>query len=189
MKTVIDKFETLISQLDLKSQELYHSSILTEEHPKNKILVEEGNVCKYSYIVLEGCIRKYYIKDGIEITSEFIFKGEMAVSFGSFLKRQPSNEFIQTIEKTKIILIPFSIFEFMQREHPSIFQTNFDVLVDYSQWLENRLYNLQFHTAKERYLILLNSQPEIIQRIPLMYIASYLGITLETLSRIRSQII
>jgi CRP-like cAMP-binding protein len=189
MKTVIEKFENLIAQLDPKSQEFYHSSIVTEEHPKNKILVEEGKICKYSYIVLEGCIRKYYLKDGIEITSEFIFPGEMAVSFGSFLKKHASNEFIQTIEKTKVMLIPFSLFEFMQREHPSILQINFDVLVDYSQWLENRLYHLQFHTAKERYLILLNAQPEIIQKIPLMYIASYLGITLETLSRIRTQII
>jgi CRP-like cAMP-binding protein len=171
MKTVIEKFETLISKLDQKSQEFYHSSILTEDHQKNKILVEEGKVCKYSYIVLEGCIRKYYLKDGIEITSEFIFPGEMAVSFGSFLKRKPSNEFIQTIENTKVMLIPFSVFEFMQKEHPSIVQTNFDVLVDYSQWLENRLYHLQFHTAKERYLILLKSQPEIIQRIPLIYIS------------------
>ena len=60
MKTVIEKFETLISQLDKKSQEFYHSSILTEEHPKNKILVEEGKVCKFSFIVLVGCIRKFY---------------------------------------------------------------------------------------------------------------------------------
>ncbi len=189
MKTVIDKFETLISTLDIKSQEFYNSSVLTEEYPKNKILVEEGKICKYSYIVLEGCIRKYYLKNGIEITNEFIFPGEMAVSFGSFLKRQPSNEFIHTIEKTKVMLIPFSLFEYMQREHPSIMQTNFDVLVDYSQWLEKRLYHLQFHSAKERYQILLNSQPELILKLPLMYIASYLGITLETLSRIRSQII
>lgn len=189
MNTVIDKFETLISKLDLKSQNFYYTSILTEEYPKNKILVEEGRVCKYSYIVLEGCIRRYYLKDGIEITSEFIFPGDMAVSFGSFLKRQPSFEFIQTIENTKAMLIPFSVFEYMQRKHPSILQINFDVLVDYSQWLEKRLYHLQFHTAKERYKILLNSQPELIQKIPLMYIASYLGITLETLSRIRSQII
>ena len=113
MKTVIDEFETLISKLDLKSQEYYHSSVLREEYPKNKVLVEEGRVCKYSYIVLEGCIRKYYLKNGIEITSEFIFPGDMAVSFGSFLKRQPSNEFIQTIENTKVMLIPFSLFEYM----------------------------------------------------------------------------
>jgi hypothetical protein len=52
----------------------------------------------------------YYLKNGIEITSEFIFPGEMAVSFGSFLKRQPSSDFIQTIDKTKVMLIPFSLF-------------------------------------------------------------------------------
>ncbi len=188
MKTVIEKFEALISELDLKSQEFYHASIQTKEYPKNEILVEEGKVCNYSYIVLEGCIRKFYLKSGIEITSEFIFPEDMAVSFGSFLKRQPSNEFIQTIEKTKVMLIPFSVFEFMQ-EHASILQTNFDVLVNYSEWLENRLFLLQFHTAKERYQILLKSQPKLIQKIPLMYIASYLGVTLETLSRIRSKII
>ncbi len=189
MKTAIDKFESVISKLDKKSQDFYHSKVLIKEYQKNEILVEEGRICNNSYIVLEGCIRKYYIKEGIEITSEFVFPGDMAVSFGSFLKRQVSNEFIQTLENTKVMLIPYSVFEYMQQEHPSIMQTNFDVLVDYSQWLEKRLFHLQFHTAKERYQNLLISQPHFIQKIPLMYIASYLGITLETLSRIRSQLI
>ncbi len=189
MKTTINKFKASIANLDLESQEFYYSNILTKEYSKNEILVEEGRVCTYSYIVLEGCIRKYYLKKGIEITSEFIFPGDMAVSFGSFLKRQPAKEFIQTLEKTKVMLIPFSVFEYMQREHTSILQTNFDVLVDYSEWLEQRLFHLQFRTAKERYQILLNAQPELILKIPLMYIASYLGITLETLSRIRSQFV
>lgn len=189
MNDLVNRFETIISNLDKKSQELFHSSVRTETYPKNKIVLNGGNVCNYTYVVLEGCIRKFYIKNGIEITSEFIFPDEMTVSLHSFLKRQPSREFLQTLDTTKVLLIPFSLFEFMQKEHPKILKTNFNLLVDYTMWLEQRLYNTQFHTAKERYQILLKTQPELIQKIPLMYISSYLGITLETLSRIRSQII
>lgn len=189
MKTAIDKFQSLIGKLDEKSQGVFHSKVSTEEFPKNRVLVEAGQVCKYSFIVLEGCIRKFYLKDGIEITSEFVFPGEMAVSFGSFLKKQPSVESLQTLEKTKAMVIPFSVFEFMQREHPEVVKENFNVLVDYLEWLEKRLFLLQYHTAKERYQILLDTQPELVKKIPLMFIASYLGITLETLSRIRAQLI
>ncbi len=102
----------------------------------------------------------------------------MAVSFGSFLKkRQPAKEFIQTLEKTKnMMLIPFSVFEYMQREHTSILQTNFDVLVDYSEWLEQGLFSSPIVQRRTS-----NAQPELILKIPLMYIASYLGITLTNL--------
>ena len=189
MKTSVDKFENLVSGLDEKSRQLYYSSVRTEQYPKNKILLKAGSVCQFTYVVLEGCIRKYYIKNGVEITSEFIFPGEMAVSVSSFMYKQPSNEFIHTIEATEVQLIPQTLFHFMHGEHPEIIKTNFNLLIDYAAWLETRLYTIQFHTAKERYQMLLDTQPAFIQKIPLIYIASYLGITLETLSRIRAQIV
>ncbi len=75
MKTTINKFKASIVTLDLESQEFYYSNILTKEYSKNEIRSKKVEVCTYSYIVLEGCIRKYYLKKGIEITSEFIFPG------------------------------------------------------------------------------------------------------------------
>jgi CRP-like cAMP-binding protein len=189
MKTVVDKFEYIISALDAKSQELYHATIRTESFSKNKMLLKGGSICVYTYVVLEGCIRKYYLKNGMEITSEFIFPGEMAVSVSSFLQQQPSNEFIQAIEPTEVMMIPYSLFELMQNNNSEIVKTNFNLLAEYTLWLERRLHHIQLHSAKERYQMLLQTQPQRVQKIPLTYIASYLGITLETLSRIRSQII
>jgi len=187
MKTFIEEIEKAISGLDTESRDHFFSSVTKKEFSKNELILREGEVCRHTFVLEEGCMRKFYLKDGIEITSEFIFPDEMAVSFNSFLRQKPSREFIQALESCKVRMIPFSLFEFM-RTHPEIRETDFEILVSYSSWLEQRLYNIQFHTAKERYLNLLDSQPELVQKIPLTYIASYLGITLETLSRIRSKI-
>lgn len=189
MKTFVEEIEKVLSGLNPESRDYFHASVKSKEFPKNKIALRAGDICRYTFVVEEGCMRKYYLKDGIEITSEFIFPGEMAVSFSSFLQQKPSREFIHTLENSKVRMIPYSVFKFMRTNHSEIRNTDFEILANYCSWLENRLYHLRFHTARERYQNLLDTQPQLVQKIPLTYIASYLGITLETLSRIRSQII
>jgi CRP-like cAMP-binding protein len=113
----------------------------------------------------------------------------MAVSFTSFISQVPSQEYIQATDHCLVSLVPFSLFNQMRTQYPQMAQGDLLIIQHYCCWLEKRVYNLQVHTAKERYLNLLATQPELVQKIPLSYVASYLGITLETLSRIRAAII
>ena len=156
--------------------------------PKKTQLLREGQRPDYVWMVLNGLLRAYYIKDGLEICSSFMQEQHLVVSVNGFYSRQPGYEYIESLEDTTLARIHYDALQQLYREH---LEFNFIVrvlTVRYTMLGEERLFLLRKQTAEERYQHILQHEPELIQRVPLKYIASFLGMNLETLSRIRKKI-
>lgn len=153
---------------------------------KNQNLQEIGQRCKTIYFVKEGLARIFYLKDGIEVTEYFAFENDLIIRAESLFTGKPSLKAIQALEDTVFIGIPadrlFSLFDVF----PEIERLFRKIIEQAYVHTVNRMEALQFHTAEERYSELLEEKPDLLRRIPLKFIASYLGITQVSLSRIRA---
>jgi len=136
----------------------------------------------------QGALRGYYNVDGKEITHWFAFEQDFVTSFHSFITSHPAVENIQLLEGSVLWAISKDNFTQLLNQHHEIERVFRIVLEKYYIRLEERYINAQFKTAAERYQYMLEQTPHIIERVPLGYIASYLGISQETLSRVRSRI-
>ncbi len=153
---------------------------------KNDILLKQGDVCKYYYFVKSGILRNYYLKDGIEVITSFTFPDDFDTNLQSALMHAPSTEFIQAVTNSEVYQVDINEFEMFKLRHPEMHGVEMVFYTAYTLLLEERLMSLQYMTAAERYNFLLKNYPKHLHKIPLTYVASYLGITLETLSRIRA---
>lgn len=155
--------------------------------PKDHYLLREQAVADYFYFVEKGAVRIYYHKNGKEITEWIALDEQFFLSITSFFERVPSHLIIETIEPSRIHGIHHNDFmELADRYHDV--ERLLRKMVTRSLILSQvRMDSIQFESAQQRYNRLLTQSPRIVQRVPLTYIASFLGITLETLSRIRSQ--
>jgi CRP-like cAMP-binding protein len=155
--------------------------------PKNSIIQNIGSSCRTIYFIQSGCARIFYDKDGIDITEHFAFKNELIVRAESLFTGQPTSKGIQAIDETFVWAIDsLKLFSLYDSHHD--LERLFRILFEREYVITTRrIESLQFKSAKERYLELLEST-NYVQTIPLKYIATYLGITQVSLSRIRSEI-
>lgn len=158
------------------------------EIAKHAILQPPGHTCKTVYIILKGAARIFYYKEGIDITDYFAFENDVLVRAESLFKNQPSRKGIEVIEDAHVLAIDAVQLFKSYDQHPGIERLFRKIFEDSYVATVNRIESLQFHDAKERYVNLLQQYPHIIQRVPLKHIASYLGITQVSLSRIRATI-
>ena len=155
---------------------------------KNDFLLASGQVCRHLYFIKHGAVRGYYTLDGKEITHWFGFENDFVTSFHSFITGQASVENIQLMEGSILWKISKDKLNSLYNAHHEIERL---VRIAYEKYyirLEERFVNAQFKTAAERYESLIQQSPHIIERVPLGYIASYLGISQETLSRTRGRL-
>lgn len=155
------------------------------ELPKGSFLITEGKICQYIYFLEKGCLRGYYNLDGKEISHWFAFENNVVTSFYSFITRKPCVENIQMIEDCTLWAISYEDLQTLYNKHSDIERMGRILNEQYYVMLEERFVSNHFKEAKERYEYLMTNASHILQRVPLGYIASYLGITQETLSRIR----
>ena len=156
--------------------------------PKNEFLVTEAKVCRHLYFLEQGAIRGYYLLDGKEITHWFAFENDFVTSSHSFITGQPAVENIQLLEGSVLWSISKEKLTGLFNQYHDIERL---VRIAYEKYyirLEERFVSAQFKTAAELYEGLLRRTPHILGRVPLGMIASYLGISQETLSRIRSRL-
>jgi CRP-like cAMP-binding protein len=152
---------------------------------KNKDLQRIGHTCKTVYFIKKGLARIYYFKDGIDITDSFSFENNIIVRVESLFTGKPSRKAIQIIEDAEIIAIDANKLFKLYDTYPEIERLFRKIFEASHVETVNRIEGIQFHTAEERYKALVEEAPDIIRRAPLKYIASYLGITQVSLSRIR----
>jgi CRP-like cAMP-binding protein len=161
--------------------------ISNHTYKKNEIIQQIGSKCRTVYIVNKGCARIFYLKDGNDITEHFAFENELIVRAESLFSGKPTSKGIQAIDDTNIIGIDAdSLFELYDKFHDieRLFRLIFEK--EYVNTIK-RIESLQFNTAKERYMELLETT-NYVQKIPLKYLATYLGITQVSLSRIRADV-
>lgn len=175
------KFNPLSKEAEQAIAEI--SSIVTIK--KNKDLQPIGHTCKTIYFIKNGVARIYYFKDGIDITESFFFENSIIARVESLFTGKPSRKAIQILEDAEIIAINSNLLFKLYDTFPEIerlFRRVFEAA--YVETV-NRIEGIQFHSAEERYKALLNEAPNVLMRVPLKYVASFLGITQVSLSRIR----
>ena len=157
--------------------------------PAKTTLLEAGEISKYLFMVSKGCLRIFMIKeDGREVTVQFFFENQMVASMESAFTGKPGMLYLETIEESEIIMIRLKDFRelFIKNEPLKNLLIGFlqQRLLYYSELYTSFILN----TPEERYIKLLADNPGITERVPHYFIATYLGITPVSLSRIRSRL-
>lgn len=182
------KYLMQMTPMDNKSFDIAIKYLKIERIKKGEFLVREGQICNKIAFIHEGLFRIYNLKEGIEINTCFCKENSITSSFNSFIHQIPSKESIQSLEDSVIVTLSSANLINLYKES-SIWQ-NIRLLLTEKECLRlsDRANSLSFESALEKYKNLIKYLPEIIQRVSIQHIASYLGISRETLSRIRSQI-
>jgi CRP-like cAMP-binding protein len=154
---------------------------------KNELLLHEGAVCKDLVFVQDGCLRLYYISHEVEVSVWFAFKNNSAIELYSFISEKPTNYFLQAIEDSEIWYLPKTELNKMYETYPKMQELMRNFWEDVVLNLIDRFTALQRDSAEQRYLDLL-AKPPYLQKIPQKYLASFIGVTPTSLSRIRKTI-
>lgn len=152
---------------------------------KGAHLLREGGVSNYFYFITKGVARIYYHKKNKEVTEWLALENTFFFSIRSFFTRQASSLAIHVLEPSDVLLLHHDdLMRFCDRYHEAekLFRRMLSNSLIFSQ---TRMESIQFETAHQRYQGLIQKNPDILQRVPLSYIASFLGMTQETLSRVR----
>jgi len=186
-----DKFKTFIEQytiLPLTEWQIIKNSFQKKEYKKNSFILEEGSICRHFYFLESGLIRYFYNVDGNDITKVFTIAPYCFTSKTSFIKQTISKESIQVIDKAIVWETTYSKYKELEMlDSWRIFIQK--ILNEIQEFAEEFLLEAKTETADIRYQKLYDKyHPSIIQKIPLKYLSSYLGIAPQSLSRIRKKI-
>ena len=189
MKVTINEMEKMLETYTLSAKTIddLYSILHVFNLNKHQIFLKEGQICDYWSYIAQGLVRIFYYKRRKEVIDYFASEGDYFFSAESYFKRTPSVLIQEALE-------PSIIYAFRYDEFEELCRKNSEVGLFFRKTIENSLINaqhrldsLQFETAQERYEKLAKDIPQIILRVPSIYIASYLGITPETLSRVRAK--
>ena len=169
---------------------IFNSLLEYKTVPKKTILLHEGEMCNFEAFVIKGCVRKYYIDaNGFEVILQFAIENAWVsdISF-SIYEEKPSRVYIETLEDCEFFMFSPETKETLFIEAPR-FERAFRILMQRSLAVtQERLFNTISKTATEKYLEFLDHYPTLSQRVAQHYIASYLGISAEFLSKVRTKI-
>ena len=156
---------------------------------KGDFFIQENEICGNVAFVLSGLLRSFYWSTKEEeVTYCITFPNNFMTAYSSFITQQPTNETIEAISEVELLLFSKENIQELEKNNPD--WTKFLKIIAEQQYieLEKRIFQLQKNEALHRYKELINKQPEYIQKVPLKYLASYLGITQRHLSRLRKEI-
>ncbi|MCX2745614.1 Crp/Fnr family transcriptional regulator [Mangrovivirga sp. M17] len=184
----IRKFITNITPISDSDFDFFASKLEQVKVKKHTPLLKAGDVENYLYFILKGIVRLYIPKDEYDLTFGFIFENEFATAYDSFITQSPSDYQIETLTET-------NLFRISNEDLQEVYlNTNSGNIIGRrmaeNMFLIKSKRELSFlnKTAEERYLDLFSERPNLISQIPLKYIASYIGVTPQALSRIRKRI-
>lgn len=187
MERLIENIKLYVS-LSVEEIQLLRNAVDKKVYNKNEIIFTEGNVSDEIYFVTKGCVRLFYNVNGTDKTAFFYTEGQFICAGESFTFNIPARENYQAIEQTEIFVFTKSKIDVLLKEIPK-----FEIIARIAT--ENELITCQkviasfvTKSAEERYIDLLNTQGELFHRVPQQYIASFLGVSPETLSRIKTRV-
>ena len=155
--------------------------------PSKTMLLEEGKIADKLYFIRKGCLRLFFYNEGKDITFQFFFEGDFVASFDSLYKGTPSLFSLESIEPSEVMFIKKEDFYNEIENNSSLRKEYEEIIIDRFSFYQHLFLSRIKNTPQQRYEELLKEYPNIIQRVPQHYIASYLGITPVSLSRIRNR--
>ena len=188
-KPLLDYINKYIN-LTVEEETILLSKIVHRNYLKDQYIVQQGDICKSANFIISGCTKTFYIdKEGQEHIVMFSIEDWWTSDLGSFITQTPADFNVQCIENTQLIQFTFDNLEELYAEIPKL-ERLFRKIVERAFVASQKRIIRNFSlTAKERYQIFKDTYPKIEQRFPQYMIASYLGITKEFLSKIKSQLI
>ncbi|KQS31032.1 Crp/Fnr family transcriptional regulator [Dyadobacter sp. Leaf189] len=153
---------------------------------KNVRLISSGAVCNELYFLKKGLARVFYYKDGKDVTAWFVAENQIVSAVDSLLSGTPTAYNIELLENSEIYSLPLRKIESMYNEYPVVHRLSLTLISKSYLFLDERVKTFASCGAEERYQIMLVQLPDIFNRVKLGHIASYIGITQEHLSRLRS---
>ena len=187
----MNKFFEAVAQfthLSPESKKALSSVLKRMELLKGHVLVKQHTICHYIYFIEKGLTRTFYYKDDKDVTDWLSAENMFAVSLISFITQKPDRRGIELLEDSILWAIHYDDLERLYKQYHDIERLGRLLVSNGIIQVQQRFDDLHFSTALQRYQTLMNNNATFIQRVPLGIIASFLGITQETLSRIRSQI-
>ena len=166
--------------------DMLESILVPMKYAKNEMILREGETCTNIYWVVKGLVRQFYYKNGKEVTEYMATESSIVMCIESLFMEQPTHLQIKAIEPSVLIALPKADLE-------AVAMKSVNIQILYRKILEESLIlsqvhadMLRFESAQDRYQKLIKRQPQLVLRAPLVYIASYLQMTPETLSRVRT---
>lgn len=182
--------EYIIAFVHLSEDEIYaiQRQIPIKTFKKGTILLREGQVSKRAFFNIKGCVRSYYLLDGEEKTTFFYLENQFVTSMRSFTKQLPSTHYFECIEDTTLAILSYDRERALLDAYPKLEVLSRMLLEEELGNYQEMLASYMMDSPEKRYLNLLKYRPELKDRIPQYQLATYLGITPESLSRIRKRI-
>lgn len=175
------------AHLPLEAVGLLDGLVAGREVSKGSILIKQGQVCDHFYVIQKGFARIYSTIKEKQITTLFARENDIITSTYALFTRSRSEEYVEMLEDSELLQIHYEDFFGRCVEHPLLFNLYRSLMEKYYLALEERTLSLQFDNAEERYRKLLSRHPFILQRASLGSIASFLGMSPVTLSRMRAR--
>jgi CRP-like cAMP-binding protein len=154
---------------------------------KKEYLLKAGHICRQICFIEKGLLRCFYIKDGQEVSSWFMKEEDVIISVESFYNQTPSYESIQALEECELTYIDYTELQYIYHNFPEFNFIGRVLTERYYALSEQRLFSIRMQRAFERYEFLMEHHPELILRVPAKYLASYLGITEVTMSKMKAR--
>ena len=189
MLTNFRAYLSRLTPIDDQEWALIKSSVKVQKLTKRQSFVSEGEVCRRVGFLLKGSMRYFYNHDGKELTTFFFFEKAFVGVYQSFLSQKPSQANIEALEECELATFDYDTLQSVYRNYPKMQMLGRLIAEQLFIGTDERLTSLLLETAEERYRKLLHEQQRIVTRIPQHYIASYLGITPVSLSRIRKRML
>lgn len=191
MTTSFEQFRKAVNTISPITEEdwaLCHPGLRSLQVPKDAHFIEEGKIYKEIGFVVKGLLRAYYLIDGEEINCQFFFEGHWPKAYHSFLTQTPSRMWIEAMEDTELLLISYDHLQYLFKESNN--WQRFGRIASENAFVAAQLRNemLLLDKPETRYQNLHHIHPEILDRVPLYHLASYIGVKQPSLSRIRRRL-
>jgi len=176
--------------IDVTDEEwkLHRDALSRKFLKKGEFLLREGQVCEHVSFINQGAFRSYTLINGVDVSNFFFFENSYATDYGSFLRRKPSDANIVALEDSEILQLSYVNMQ-MLYEKVASWQKYGRLMAEFVYLLaEDRAKMLLLNSPEQLYLKIMKEQPQILERVPLQHIASYLSIKPESLSRIRKRL-
>lgn len=171
-----------------KIESFFRQHIIPLHVSRKKLILREGALCNHVYFIKRGVLRGFIKEDNREITTWITAEGEMVTSIASMDERKPSREYIQAIEDCELMALNYEHLDKLYKDHIEFNIIGRKLLQRYYHDAEKRAFIARLTNAEDKYRQFLLQHETLSNRIPLTHIANYLGITLETLSRVRRKL-